>query len=100
MSVNTSDINTCDLPEDLPHLPESQNQQSPHDDDQDTVGGAEDLVEDEDDDEEDEDEEIEPIVIYDRMKNEFLNICSQKDAVSCFAVHTKVCLHASKCHVT
>lgn len=39
---------------------------------------------------EEEEEDIEPMVIYERMRNEITTICSQRDAISCFAVHYKV----------
>ena len=51
------------------------------------------FVEDEEEEDEsgdEEEEDIEPMVIYERMKNEITTICSQRDAISCFAVHYKV----------
>ena len=63
-----------------------------HLEDDDDIG---EFVEDEeedknDNDESEEEEDVEPMVIYERMKNEITTICSQRDAISCFAVHYKV----------
>ena len=42
---------------------------------------------------EEEEEDVEPMVIYERMRNEITTICSQRDAISCFAVHYKVTIN-------
>lgn len=63
-----------------------------HMEDDDDIGEfVEEEEEDKDDnDESEEEEDVEPMVIYERMKNEITAICSQRDAISCFAVHYKV----------
>lgn len=65
------------------------NGQDPEDDDED-IGEYVDEDEGDDGEESEEEEDIEPMVIYERMKNEITTICSQRDAISCFAVHYKV----------